>query len=172
MRKEPGKRELTALRRYLRWRRSCYLDALRGGHPGLPVIGHALRALLPRKLPQQGWFNAQDADGGRQRFAELLSAVGPCGWDRAMLKWRREQLIFAMAAALSLTGLPLVWFCGDGGLSGVLSLLFLAGGFGVLAMRAGYRRWQLSARRLGSLHDFLCRARRNGGKKGDRSCPG
>lgn len=167
MSNEPQKRELTVLRRYLRWRRRSYLDALRGGHPGLRAVGVGLRALLPHKLPRQGWFNAQDADGGRRRFAELLNAVGPPEWDRAILKWRREQLIFAMAAALSLAGMPLVWLWGDGRASGVFSLLFLAGFFGVLAARAGYRRWQLSARRLGSLRDFLCCARRNGGKKGD-----
>ncbi|MBD7991765.1 MULTISPECIES: hypothetical protein [Ochrobactrum] len=155
-RKKP---RLSALRRYLRWRRGCYTEALRGSHMGLRAARSGFSAFMLLRRPQKGWFFAQDGDGGRGRFEQLLGELGPVEWSRAVLKWRREQLIFGWSATLCLIVLPLVWLNGCFSPRLVFSLLFLAGFFGVLAVRAGYRRWQVRARRIGSLRDFLCARR-------------
>lgn len=155
---------LALLRRYLHWRSRFYADAVGSSHPGLRTAWYGLSAFMLLKPPQKGWLWAQDPDGGRRRFGRLLGELGAAEWNRAVCKWRREQLIFSIGATLCLIVLVLFSVGGSCSLSGVFSLLFLAGCFGILAVRAGYRRWQLRARRIGSLWDFLDHARRHRGK--------
>lgn len=164
MRKTRTTPRLALLRRYLRWRSRFYADAVCGSHPGLRTARYGLHAFMLLKPPQKGWLSAQDPDGGRQRFGRLLGELGPAEWNRAICKWRREHVIFSIGAALCLIVLGLLWLGDSCSLRAVFSLLFLAGCFGILALRAGYRRWQLHARRIGSLRDFLGNARNPPGK--------
>lgn len=157
-----SEKKLKGIRGAARWYTGRFLGLKSAGEmasrhvsEGYQIGRDAIDALRPSGRLTRGSFSNRYPDGGIERFRELSNGMSAQEIDRALRAWDRDRAIYLTAGAMSVLAIPASLCLGHRSTFMLAGIALLALTAFVLAIKSGFRAWQIRQGRLGSIADYL-----------------